>query len=156
MPHGARALDGVGAGGVTGLAADRASRALAARGGRGRAARAAGGAGGVGGGVRRVESAEEFGVRVQLIRRPGRRRAGDVRSVFLGWTAGDSPWLRCAEVSASAPELAHRALRALASGLVPSFGSVWDDPLYLVCTNAKRNVCCARLGVPLAQPLANR
>src|SRR4029077_2418827 len=102
------------------------------------------------------QASKESGVRVQLIRRPGRRRVGDVRSVFLGWTAGDSPWLRYAEVSASAPELAHRALRALASGLVPSFGSVWDDPLYLVCTNAKRNVCCARLGVPLAQPLANR
>ncbi|HWM96277.1 MAG TPA: sucrase ferredoxin, partial [Streptosporangiaceae bacterium] len=103
-----------------------------------------------------VQSAEEFGVRVQLIRRPGRRRVGDVRSVFLGWTAGDSPWLGYAEVSASAPELAERDLKELAAGIVPSFEAVWHDPLYLVCTHGKRNVCCARLGGPLAQALANR
>ena len=39
-----------------------------------------------------VQSAEEFGVRVQLIRRAGRREVGDVRSVFLGWTAGPEPF----------------------------------------------------------------
>jgi hypothetical protein len=103
-----------------------------------------------------VQSAEEFGVRVQLIRRPGRREVGDVRSVFLGWTAGDAPWLRYAQVSASAPELAERDLKELAAGIIPSFGVVWDDPLYLVCTHGKRNVCCARLGGPLAQALAAR
>ena len=31
-----------------------------------------------------VEAAEEFGLRVQMIRRPGRRQVSDVRSVFLG------------------------------------------------------------------------
>ena len=103
-----------------------------------------------------VQSAEEFGVRVQLIRRPGRREVGDVRSVFLGWTAGPEPFLRFAEVSASAPELAERDLKELAAGIMPSFGVGWDDPLYLVCTHGKRNVCCARLGVPLAQALAAR
>ena len=103
-----------------------------------------------------VQSAEEFGVRVHLIRRPGRRQAGDVRSVSLGWTAGDTPWLRYAQVSASAPELTERDLKELAAGVMPSFGFVWDDPLYLVCTHGKRNVCCARLGGPLAQALAAR
>ncbi|HYY17288.1 MAG TPA: sucrase ferredoxin, partial [Streptosporangiaceae bacterium] len=103
-----------------------------------------------------VQSAKEFGVRVHLIRRPGRRRAGDVRSVFLGWTAGDTPWLLFAEVSASAPELTERDLKELAAGIMPSFGVGWDDPLYLVCTHGKRNVCCARLGSPLAQALAAR
>jgi hypothetical protein len=103
-----------------------------------------------------VQSAEEFGVRVHLIRRPGRRQAGDARAVFLGWTAGDAPWLRYAQVSASAPELTERDLKELAAGIMPSFGVAWDDPLYLVCTHGKRNVCCARLGVPLAQALAAR
>ena len=79
-----------------------------------------------------------------------------MRSVFLGWTAGDAPCLRHAEVSASAPELAERDLKELAAGIMPSFGVVWDDPLYLVCTHGKRNVCCARLGGPLAQALAAR
>jgi hypothetical protein len=54
LPLGPRALDGVGAGGVPGLAADRAPGPLAARGGRRRAACCAGGAGAIGGGVRRA------------------------------------------------------------------------------------------------------
>jgi hypothetical protein len=103
-----------------------------------------------------VRAAQEFGVRVQLIRRPGRRQVGDARSVFLGWTAGAAPFLRYAEVSASAQALSERDLKELADGIVPSFGEAWADPLYLVCTHGKRNVCCARLGVPLAQALANR
>jgi hypothetical protein len=59
-------------------------------------------------------SAVEFGIRVQMIRRPGRRQVGDVRTVFLGWTAGGEPWLRRARVSASSPELAERDLKELA------------------------------------------
>ena len=103
-----------------------------------------------------VESAEEFGLRVQMIRRPGRRRVGDVRAVFLGWTAGREPFLRRAEVSASAPELAERDLKELAAGIVPSFGAFWRDPVFLVCTHGKRSACCARFGAPLAQALAAR
>jgi len=103
-----------------------------------------------------VEAAEEFGLRVQMIRRPGRRQVGDVRSVFLGWTADPQPFLRYAEVSASAPELAERDLKELAAGIVPSFGEVWDDPVFLVCTHGKRSACCARFGAPLAQTLASR
>jgi hypothetical protein len=103
-----------------------------------------------------VESAEEFGLRVQMIRRPGRRQVGDVRSVFLGWAADPEPFLRRAEVSASAPELAERDLKELAAGIMPSFGVVWDDPVFLVCTHGKRSACCARLGAPLAQTLAAR
>ena len=103
-----------------------------------------------------VESAEEFGLRVQMIRRPGRRQVGDVRSVFLGSTADPEPFLRRAEVSASAPELAERDLKELAAGIVPSFGEVWDDPVFLVCTHGKRSACCARFGAPLAQTLAAR
>jgi Sucrase/ferredoxin-like len=103
-----------------------------------------------------VEAAGEFGLRVQLIRRPGRRQVGDARAVFLGWTAGAAPFLRYAKLSASAPGLSERDLKELADGIVPSFGEAWADPLYLVCTHGKRNVCCARLGVPLAQALAAR
>jgi hypothetical protein len=101
-------------------------------------------------------SAAEFGVRVQMIRRPGRRQVGDVRTVFLGWTAGEEPFLRRARVSASSPELAERDLKELACGSVPSFGASWREPLYLVCTHGKRSVCCARFGGPLAQALAAR
>jgi hypothetical protein len=103
-----------------------------------------------------VTSAAEFGLRVQMIRRPGRRQVGDGRAVFLGWTAGPEPWLRHAEVSASAPGLAERDLKELAAGIVPAFGSFWRDPVFLVCTHAKRSACCARFGAPLAQALAGR
>jgi hypothetical protein len=102
-----------------------------------------------------VEAAVEFGLRVQMIRRPG-RRVGGVRTVFLGWTAGREPFLRRAEVSALAPELAERDLKELAAGIAPSFGAAWDDPVFLVCTHAKRSACCARFGAPLAQALAAR
>ena len=103
-----------------------------------------------------VESAEGFGLRVQMIRRPGRRQEGGVRTVFLGWTAGREPFLRRAEVSASAPDLTERDLKELAAGIAPSSGSVFGEPLFLVCTHGRRSACCARFGAPLAQALAAR
>jgi hypothetical protein len=104
-------------------------------------------------------AAENIGVRLQLIRKPGRRRTGDTRSVFMGWTAGREPWLRRASVSASSPGLSERDLKELAAGdfgSVPSFGAPAGEPVFLVCTHAKRSVCCARYGIPLAQALAVR
>jgi hypothetical protein len=103
-----------------------------------------------------VEAAEAAGVRVHLIRKPGRRHRGDARTIFLGWTAGREPWLRRATVSASFPELTERDLKELSAGRPPAFGSPTGEPAFLVCTHAKRNVCCARLGIPLAQALAVR
>ena len=103
-----------------------------------------------------VASAVEFGLRVQMIRRPGRRQVGDVRTVFLGWTAGPEPWLRRAEISASKPELAERDLKELAAGIRPAFGGAAEGPVFLVCTHGKRSACCARFGTPLAQALVAR
>lgn len=106
-----------------------------------------------------VDSAVEFGIRVQLIRRPGRRRAGDARGIYAGWTAGREPWLRRGELSDGldlAEALLGLDLEKLAAGSAPGFGSLVSEPLYLVCTHARRNACCARLGGPLAQALAAR
>lgn len=103
-----------------------------------------------------VGSAVEFGIRVQMIRRPGRRRVGDVRSVLVGWTAGREPWLRCAPVSAASHTLTERDLKELAAGITPSFGSPAVEPVFLVCTHGRRSTCCARFGAPLAQALAAR
>jgi hypothetical protein len=103
-----------------------------------------------------VSCAVELGVRVQMIRRPGRRRVGDVRAVFAGWVASGEPWLRRATVAASAPALTERDLKELAAGFVPSFGVFWPDPVFLVCTHGRRSVCCARFGAPVAQALAAR
>ena len=103
-----------------------------------------------------VRAAAKLGVRVQMIRRPGRRRVGDARRVFLAWTAGREPWLRLGSVSASSPELRERDLEELAAGVTPSFGSPPGEPVFLVCTHGRRSACCARFGTPLAQALSAR
>jgi hypothetical protein len=103
-----------------------------------------------------VSLAAELGVRVQMIRRPGRRRVGDARTVFAGWTAGREPFLRRGSLSATAPALTEADLKQLAAGRPPSLGSVSAAPVYLVCTHGKRSACCARFGAPLAQALAAR
>lgn len=99
-----------------------------------------------------VDRAGELGARVQLIRRPGRRNRLAAPAVFVGWTAGARPWLRRGDltgVDALAGEL-----DGLAEGRAPTFGVPTAEPLLLVCTHGRRDVCCARLGGPLARRLA--
>ena len=98
-----------------------------------------------------VSSAAGLGIRVQMIRRPG-RRMGDAHGIYAGWTAGAEPWLRRASRNA----IDGLDLEKLAAGSAPGFGSVVSEPVFLVCTHAQRNACCARLGGPLAQVLAAR
>jgi Sucrase/ferredoxin-like len=104
--------------------------------------------------------AEEAGLRVQLIRRPGRRSpgasgaaggTGRPAAVFVGWAAGSSPWLLRGD-AAAAGELCAQ-LAGLPDGVRPSFGRPAAEPLYLVCAHGRRDVCCARFGVPLARAL---
>jgi hypothetical protein len=101
--------------------------------------------------------ATELGIRVQLIRRPGRRPGPAVDltgqpAVFAGWAAGPAPWLRRGTTGEAAD--LDEQLAAVADGEPPSFGIPHPDPLYLVCAHGKRDVCCARLGGPLARALA--
>ena len=98
-----------------------------------------------------VPLAAALGIRVQMIRRPGRRPASDVRSVFLGWTAGGEPWLRGGEAAPTELDL-----KELATGIVPAFGAPVSEPVFLVCAHGRRNACCARFGTPLAAALAAR
>jgi hypothetical protein len=51
------------------------------------------------------------------------------------------------------PDLADVVARA-AQGDLPSWGQISDELLLLVCTNARRDVCCALEGRPLAAALA--
>jgi hypothetical protein len=99
-----------------------------------------------------VPFADSLGVRVQMIRRPGRRRVSEARTVLLAWVAGPEPFAR----RGSSPDLAERDLKELAAGIVPSFGFSCDEPVFLVCTHGRRSACCARFGGPLAQALAAR
>ena len=107
-----------------------------------------------------VAFAGSLGIRVQMIRRPGRRPASDVRQVFTGWTAGGKPWLRHGELPAAAApgglDLRELDLKELAAGIAPAFGTPVSEPVFLVCAHARRNACCARFGAPLAQALAAR
>jgi hypothetical protein len=104
-----------------------------------------------------VALADAAGVRVQMIRRPGRGRLGATRSIYAGWTEGSQPWLRHASWSlAGSDSLATLDVEKLAAGSAPEFGSVVGEPVYLVCTHAQRSACCARWGGPLAQALAAR
>jgi hypothetical protein len=106
-----------------------------------------------------VSSAVGLGIRVQLIRRPGPRRAGNARSVFTvfaAWTGGSEPWLRRGEVPAESGSPAGLDLDRLSAGRPVSFGSPVSEPLFLVCGHAQRNACCARFGGPLAAGLAAR
>jgi hypothetical protein len=70
--------------------------------------------------------------------------------VYVAWSGAGS-WLEGREL-AEPEELNELDLAAVGAGLRPGFGSPVQR-LFLVCTNGKHNVCCARLGGPLARAL---
>ncbi|MFP3987466.1 sucrase ferredoxin [Streptomyces sp. E11-3] len=113
------------------------------------------------------EAAEGTGVRVALIRRPGRHadcHTAERRRVFAahvapGAQAPDALWLRAA-VTEDPTQLLRLDFAALGEGNHHSFDTTLGGtahtgaPLALVCTNGKRDRCCALLGRPLATELA--
>ncbi|MFE2228542.1 sucrase ferredoxin [Streptomyces kronopolitis] len=107
---------------------------------------------------RALEAATEgTGVRVALIRRPGRHADcnGTARHrMFLAHTAPGRTWIRTTTVSDPRAALG-LDFTALGAG---EHHSLWEpyigEPLVLVCTNGKRDRCCALLGRPLAAELA--
>ncbi|MGA5204117.1 sucrase ferredoxin [Streptomyces variegatus] len=107
-------------------------------------------------------AAKDTGVRIALIRRPGRhadRRMPAARRVYAAHVVPGNVWLHSASTSdpgqlldldfAALGRGDHRTFDALLGGR-PHNG----DPLALVCTNGKRDRCCALLGRPLAAELA--
>jgi hypothetical protein len=101
------------------------------------------------------------GVRVGLIRRPGRHadspHAGGAhtrRHVILAHTAPHDPWVRATDLTTPA-DLTELDFAALGAGAHGGFGGPHEgSPLTLVCTNGKRDRCCALHGRPLAAELA--
>ncbi|MFF4627151.1 sucrase ferredoxin [Streptomyces griseorubiginosus] len=107
-------------------------------------------------------AAKDTGVRVALIRRPGRHADSGtptVRQVYAAHTAPGNVWLRSA-TTRDPRDLLDLDLAALGRGDHTSFDAALHgrahtgDPLALVCTNGKRDRCCALLGRPLAAELA--
>jgi hypothetical protein len=87
------------------------------------------------------------GVRVLAIRRPGRTRAGTVRSWYLADT-------RDAQQSVWRGEY-HDDRELLDLPLDGSAGQPDDAPVYLVCAHSRHDTCCALRGRPVAAALAD-
>jgi len=108
-------------------------------------------------------AAEGTGVRIALIRRPGRHAdcgTPAARQIYAAHTLPGNVWLRTA--TTSEPErLLDLDFTALGRGDSGTFDSVFraephtGDPLAFVCTNGKRDRCCALLGRPLATELTS-
>ncbi|WP_413801783.1 sucrase ferredoxin [Streptomyces iranensis] len=120
-------------------------------------------------------AAEGTGVRVALIRRPGRHadlHTGARHRVFVAHTRPGRSWIRTTALddparlldldfaALGAGDLGGLTLRPHAPHELhePHDAAAWEqytgDPLVLVCTNGKRDRCCALLGRPLAGELA--
>ncbi|TVL92714.1 sucrase ferredoxin [Streptomyces sp. SAJ15] len=103
---------------------------------------------------------EGTGVRVALIRRPGRHADCHLPArhrVFVAHTGPGASWVRTTALTDPARllELDFAALGAGdEAGLRDEWSAYTGDPLVLVCTNGKRDRCCALLGRPLAAELA--
>ncbi|WP_181795012.1 sucrase ferredoxin [Streptomyces sp. WELS2] len=106
-------------------------------------------------------AADGTGVRIALIRRPGRHAdpgPPPVRQVYAAHTVPGRVWLHGA-TTVEPRNLLGLDFAALGAGDPRSFGTVLGgrphrgDPLALVCTNGKRDRCCALLGRPLAAEL---
>ncbi|MGV9452376.1 sucrase ferredoxin [Streptomyces sp. NPDC003635] len=112
---------------------------------------------------RAVEAAAKgTGVRIALIRRPGRHadsRTPTARQVYAAHTTPGNTWLHGATLG-DPRALLDLDFAALGKGDHRVFDAVLQasphtgDPLALVCTNGKRDRCCALLGRPLAAELA--
>lgn len=102
--------------------------------------------------------AEASGVRVQLIRRPGRHpdTAGRrPRRAYLAHTRPGRSWLRT-HTLLDPSELLELNFDRSAHGHHDGWGEPVNDPVMLVCTNGRRDRCCALWGRQLIGELAGR
>ncbi|MDQ1025590.1 hypothetical protein QF035_003172 [Streptomyces umbrinus] len=108
------------------------------------------------------QAAEGTGVRIALIRRPGRHADCHTvaeRQVYAAHTTPGNVWLHKA-ITSDPERLLELDFAELGEGLPRTFDTALGgaphtgDPLALVCTNGKRDRCCALLGRPLAAELA--
>lgn len=99
--------------------------------------------------------AEAHGLRVQLIRHPARKTPQPRRRVLLANTHPRHCWLRAADVEDPA-ELLDLDFAGIAAGEHGGFGHPATEPVLLVCTNGRRDQCCALRGRALAGALSDQ
>lgn len=102
-------------------------------------------------GERITRAASDAGVRVLLVRRPGRSTDRDAR-VFAAYADPSRPWLEAGSFDDphEVLDLDLAGLRAgRSAGLAPHEGS-----LFCVCTHGRHDACCAERGRPVAAALA--
>lgn len=93
------------------------------------------------------------GVRPQLVRRHRSVTTHGIR-VFAAW-AGPAGFTVESATLGALTELDRLDLDSLAAGASPGL-EPHAEPLWLVCTNGRRDVCCAELGRPVAAALTER
>lgn len=102
------------------------------------------------------EASRRLRLRVVLVRRP-RRQGGSSsrqRNCFLARTDAGKGWVEHTPLDDPAQVL-DLDLDALSRGDRPGLRQV-TGPLYLVCTQGRHDPCCAELGRPVAEALAER
>ncbi|MGH3341889.1 MAG: sucrase ferredoxin [Carbonactinosporaceae bacterium] len=113
-------------------------------------------------GTQLAAAADQAGVRILLIRRPGRHpdlHVPQPRQVYAAHTTPRAS--RLTGLTVDDPKaLLDLDLPALAQGAGPrdigAAATAEPEPLFLICTNARRDRCCALLGRPAASTLARR
>ncbi|GAA4804693.1 sucrase ferredoxin [Tomitella cavernea] len=98
---------------------------------------------------------DDAGTRLMLIRRPGRPAgdAGTGRAVYLARSHPDR--VQCARLTVDTPrDLLDVDLTWATDPAATPPGHAVTDPVTLVCTHGRRDVCCAIDGRPIAATLA--
>lgn len=99
-----------------------------------------------------ARSGRSAGVRVLLVRRPGRRAAQAGVRVFAARAAGADSWLEAGTLG-TVDDVRGLDLAALGAGRSLGLDPV-DGPLLAVCTHGRHDACCAERGRPVALALA--
>jgi hypothetical protein len=102
-------------------------------------------------GAELLDRTKALGIKALLVKRPAGRSGP--RRCFLGRSDQGAAFL-CERPFDDDHELLALDLDALAGGERLTGARPVESPLYLVCTNSRRDACCARLGRPVAAALA--
>jgi hypothetical protein len=100
-----------------------------------------------------VRRSRDLRFRVVLIRRPGRDGSRSQHQCYLVHTGPDRPWMESLLLTGPG-DLLDLDLEPWGHGDQPGLGRIDDGPLFLACTNGRRDPCCAERGRPLAAALA--